>query len=46
LFWISSVSQSGWNRPLGGDFDEQGGEKSKGAIGGQKNTKGAKVLND
>jgi len=26
----TSVSQSGRNRPLGGDFDGQGGEKNKG----------------
>jgi len=26
----SSVSQSGRNRPLGGDFEGQGGEKIKG----------------
>jgi len=41
----SSVSQSERNRPLGVDFDGQGGEKTKGAIGGRKNTKGAKMLN-
>jgi len=40
-----NVSQSGRNRPLGGDFDGQGGEKIKGAIGGRKNTKGAKTFN-
>jgi len=51
MIWVvtctlySSVSQSGPNRPLGGDFEGQGGEKSKGAIGEQNNTKGAKMIN-
>jgi len=27
LWAYFSVSQSGWNRPLGGDFDEQGGNR-------------------
>jgi len=41
-----SVSQSGRNRPLGGDFEKQGGEKkTKASIVGQNNTKGAKMLN-
>jgi len=31
--------------PFGEDFDRQGGEKIKGAIGGRKNTKRAKMLN-
>jgi len=41
----SSVSQSGRNRALGGAFVGQGSEKTKGAIEGQKNTKGAKMFN-
>jgi len=41
----SSGSQSGRNRLLGGDVEEQGGEKNKGAVGGQNSTKGAKMLN-
>jgi len=37
-----SVSQSGRNRPLGGDFDGQRGEKIKGAIVRRKTPRGRK----
>jgi len=43
--FYTSVSQSGRNRPLGDNFDGQGVEKTKGAIGGRNNTNGAKMLN-
>jgi len=43
-FIYPSVSQSGRNRPLGVDFEGQGGEKTKGGNRGTKHTRGRKVL--
>jgi len=40
LFYLISVSQSGRNRPLGGDFNWQSGEKNKGPNRGAKQHKG------
>jgi len=39
LFYISG-SQSGRNRPLWGDFEEQGSDKNKGSDLGAKQHKG------
>jgi len=39
------VLKSGQNCPLGGDFDRQGSEKSKGGNRGAKQHQGARMLN-
>jgi len=40
-----SGSQNGWNRSLGGDFERQEGEQSKGGDRGAKQHKGGENAN-